>query len=146
MRKMSSKTALKILDLPLKEDNGAGEKTVKGYLKRLLMSVVQDQEGFSGKRPFGNSGWMSELHWALIKGGVIKGTIDEDGYIESCDDDVAKIKIQQAIEYMCASEGDRMSKFQTTRASKHYVTDTGVPIVKHKDGSWSAYYNEKGGL
>ncbi len=30
-------------------------------------------EGFSGKRPFGNSCWESDLYWPLAKADVIEG-------------------------------------------------------------------------
>ena len=31
--------------------------TVKDYLKTLLHTLWDEEDGFSGKRPFGNSGW-----------------------------------------------------------------------------------------
>ncbi len=62
------------------------ELTIKDYLKCLLVTVWQEGESFSGKRPFGNSGWEYDLYIPLIKGGYIEGELDEDGYIDSCDD------------------------------------------------------------
>ena len=67
------------------QENDANAKTIKGYLKSLLCEVINEQEGFSGKRPFGNSGWFGELDEALVKGGWVEGELDEDGYIESVD-------------------------------------------------------------
>jgi hypothetical protein len=48
------------LDLKLPE-NDAGADTVRDYLKALLLKLWEEEEGFSGKRPFGNSGWKHEL-------------------------------------------------------------------------------------
>lgn len=36
--------------------NGAGAATVGEYLAKLLAELWLHDEGFSGKRPFGNSG------------------------------------------------------------------------------------------
>lgn len=49
-----------VLDAPLSV-NDSGAKTIRGYLLTLGKRVVTEQEGFSGKRPFGNSGWTSDL-------------------------------------------------------------------------------------
>ena len=57
--------------------------TVKEYLKRLLYALWEEEDGFSGKRPFGNSGWQFDVIFALIEEGYIPGTIeyDENGYV-----------------------------------------------------------------
>lgn len=60
-----------ILDCPL-EENDSGATTIKGYLKALLYALWDEQEGFSGKRPFGNSGWDSCMMDALIDKGIAK--------------------------------------------------------------------------
>lgn len=45
-----------ILDLPMdKEENDAQASSVRGYLKTLLKTLWEEGEGFSGKRPLGNS-------------------------------------------------------------------------------------------
>lgn len=54
-----------VLNCPL-EENDSGADTVKGYLKALLFTLWDEGEGFSGKRPFGNSGWECDLTDALI--------------------------------------------------------------------------------
>ena len=55
-------TGLEILDLPMDPDsNDAGASSIRGYLKTLLTTLMAEGEGFSGKRPFGNSGWEYEL-------------------------------------------------------------------------------------
>ncbi len=58
-----------ILALPM-GPNDAGVDTVRDYLKALLLRVWTEEEGFSGKRPFGNSGWKNEVYDALIRGGA----------------------------------------------------------------------------
>lgn len=66
--------------------NDANAKSVRDYLRRLLTELFDAEEGFSGKRPFGNGGWMRELQAPLIKAKYIKGRLDEDGCVEECDD------------------------------------------------------------
>ena len=62
----------KILDLEM-EPNDAEATTIREYLKALLEAVWSEGEGFSGKRPFGNSSWEYDLYRALVKGGSING-------------------------------------------------------------------------
>jgi hypothetical protein len=69
-----------ILSIPMKE-NDAGASTIGEYLLRLLVKVWDEDEGFSGKRPFGNSGWTHDLYAALAEAGIIeaeKDVWDED--------------------------------------------------------------------
>lgn len=69
-------------------DSDAGDGlTVRGYLRELLLTLWEEGEGFSGKRPFGNSGWESDLYAPLIEAGFISGELDEDGYIETVGDE-----------------------------------------------------------
>jgi hypothetical protein len=63
-------------------DNDSGADTIRGYLAALLRELWTDGEGFSGKRPFGNSGWEWDLYAALVRAGFVAGTFDEDGYLE----------------------------------------------------------------
>lgn len=75
-------TPQEILSIPMDpKRNDCGAKTIGEYLYALLCGVLREQEGFSGKRPFGNSGWDSELMVALHKAGRITLELDEDGYI-----------------------------------------------------------------
>ena len=62
------------------------EITLRQYLYDLMSTLWCEQDGFSGKRPFGNSGWDYEIYLPLVKAGLIKGRIDEDGYIAELDD------------------------------------------------------------
>lgn len=59
-----------------------GSVTVRDYLKDLLLTLLEQGESFSGKRPWGNSGWERELAGPLIRAGVITGELDEDGRAE----------------------------------------------------------------
>ncbi len=67
-----------VLDLPMAE-NDAGEENLRGYLNKLFFTLLDDPEGFSGKRPFGNSGWQYEIYQHLVRWDVIDGELDEDG-------------------------------------------------------------------
>ncbi len=68
------------------ECEGLGRVVSIGEYFLLLGKEVWDQgEGFSGKRPWGNSGWETELYGALAEAGHIKGKKDEDGYWETLD-------------------------------------------------------------
>lgn len=61
-----------VLDCSM-DDNDVDAVTVRGYLVELLKTVWEEGEGFSGKRPFGNSGWENEPLTALAKAGLIEG-------------------------------------------------------------------------
>lgn len=67
---------LPLLDLPM-GDNDANAATIRGYLKALLSELWDKGEGFSGKRPFGNSGWERELYFPLVKAGRVAGKIEK---------------------------------------------------------------------
>lgn len=73
-----------ILDVEF-DDPDVGETTMRKYFQALLLKLFEEEEGFSGKRPFGNSGWTSGMEAALIREGYVVGKIDEDGYIEEID-------------------------------------------------------------
>lgn len=88
-----------ILAVPMDpERNDAKAGTIRGYLCELLDVLWSEQEGFSGKRPFGNSGWEYDLYRALIEAGHIKGLIDDEGDIISCDTKRANRLISEAID------------------------------------------------
>lgn len=59
--------------------------TIREYLIELVRTVWKEGEGFSGKRPFGNSGWEWDLAIPLINAGVLEGTLDSDGDLENFD-------------------------------------------------------------
>lgn len=57
------------------------EMTVREYLSKLLQGILRQGESFSGKRPFGNSGWEHNLVVPAIQCGALNGElvgIDDD--------------------------------------------------------------------
>lgn len=76
--------------------------TIKEYLRLLLITLWQEGDNFDGKRPFGDSGWKYDLYIALIKKGLIKGTLDSDGYVYEMPDgtEEADKLIKECIEYI----------------------------------------------
>ena len=77
--------------LEVRFNSDAGDNlTIRDYLRTLLETLWSEGEGFSGKRPFGNSGWEYDLYAPLIKAGFIKGRLDEDGYVADFDSNEAE--------------------------------------------------------
>jgi hypothetical protein len=76
-------TTKEILALSL-PPNDAGAATIGDYLRALLESLWIKEEGFSGKRPFGNSGWKFSIFEALVRANLVEGTF-EDGSLEHVD-------------------------------------------------------------
>lgn len=96
-----------VLDCPM-DENDSGETTIRGYLVALLAGVWVEEEGFSGKRPFGNSAWKYDIYDALAKARLIEVTLDDDGHVDQFDDDQkrqAHRLIVDAINVL--GEGDR---------------------------------------
>jgi len=92
----TEKTGAEILATPM-EGNDADASTIREYLVALLATLWAEGEGFSGKRPFGNSGWHWDLYEALVKAGQLPGTFDDDGYLEDVDKTKADELIRRAI-------------------------------------------------
>ncbi len=90
-------TGKQILDLKMGR-NDADAATVRDYLGALVRVLWREREGFSGKRPFGNSSWHLELYAALIAARAVPGKLDEDGYACSIDYDTADKAIESAID------------------------------------------------
>lgn len=59
--------------------------SIHDYLIRLLSTLWHEQDEFSGKRPFGNSGWSYDLMACLIANNIIPGELDEEGYVNDVD-------------------------------------------------------------
>lgn len=66
-----------VLACPMIRPNDANAETVRDYLKALLLKVWEEAENFSGKRPFGNSGWEYEVYESLGAAGIINTSIDD---------------------------------------------------------------------
>lgn len=87
-----------ILDYPMQQ-NDADAKTVGDYLIRLLSAVWNKNESFSGKRPFGNSGWQNELYLPLVKGGFVKGSLFDE-YLDDYDQEAADDLVNDLINFL----------------------------------------------
>ena len=85
-----------VLDLAMR-DNDAGAATIRDYLKQLLLALFVEGQGFSGKRPFGNSGWEWDVFIPLVREGLVPGKLDAQGWIEEVDSDAAQKLIDDAI-------------------------------------------------
>jgi hypothetical protein len=90
-------TGRQILDIPMGQ-NDSGADTIRGYLVALVARVWDEGEGFSGKRPFGNSSWECELFEALIEAGAVPNGRDKWGDITVDAEDAARPLIQRAID------------------------------------------------
>lgn len=52
--------------------------TVRKYFAKIALAVVEDGEGFSGKRPFGNSGWLqSDVCYPIAERHYPESEVDE---------------------------------------------------------------------
>lgn len=75
-----------ILALKTKRRDLNIEITLRQYFYDLMSALWCEQDGFDGKRPFGNSGWDYDIYVTLIRHGVIAGSLDEDGYVQKMDE------------------------------------------------------------
>ena len=78
---MNNLTPAQILDLPMPE-NDANAATIRDYLTALLIRVWIDEADFSGKRPFGNSGWQWDVYKVLAEAELLASTTDEFGELD----------------------------------------------------------------
>jgi hypothetical protein len=87
--------------------NDAGARTVRDYLVALLAALWNEEEGFSSKRPFGNSSWCFELYGPLVRAGIVSGKFSEDEDDLDCLDEFdrhdADLQIALAIESLGAT-------------------------------------------
>lgn len=84
--------AHELLHLPLGE-NDAQAATVGQYLGLLLSTLWLQADGFSGKRPFGNSDWQYPVYIAMVKAGVATGNV----YIEDGDSEYLDISSDEIV-------------------------------------------------
>lgn len=96
-------TNKQILDLPMTK-NDARAKTVGEYFRNLLITLWVEGEGFSGKRPFGNSGWEYDIYKPLIKAGALKGELDGDGYVDKVDKEMAHKLVKRLLNSVVLTE------------------------------------------
>lgn len=72
--------------------------TYREYFIELLTRLWVEGEGFSGKRPFGNSSWQYDIFAGLVKNGRVEGRLDEYGYLDWCNTAKANAIIQDMIQ------------------------------------------------
>lgn len=63
--------------LDLKFDSDLGKKSFRHYFTTLLTTLIEQDERFSGKRPFGNSDWFNDLALGLHEHGLLAGDPDD---------------------------------------------------------------------
>lgn len=74
-------TSKEILDIQFYSTDLKRSITIREYLKKILIVLFIVGDEFSGKRPFGNSGWKQDLEVALIQNNIIEGSLDDDGFV-----------------------------------------------------------------
>ncbi len=89
-----------IQDLVVEFSDAGDGITIGEYLKRVMLRLWEDHEDFSGKRPFGNSGWEYPIYIALVKAKLIEGRLDEFGDPITIDDAAGWKLIDQLIRGM----------------------------------------------
>lgn len=88
-----------ILETQIHVDGFVG--SLRDFFKELSLKCWVEEEGFSGKRPFGNGGWKCEVYAALIEEGVLEGTLDEYGHVVECDTALAdELLIELVVEHL----------------------------------------------
>lgn len=95
---MTKEEADHILNLPIEHSDVAD--TIRGYFIALLKELLIEEEGFSGKRPFGNGGWMYDLWTPMVKAGLVQGRFDSYGGLEEIDDQAATRLLTAAAEHL----------------------------------------------
>ena len=93
-------TPQEVLAIPLPANQHSfprSAKTVRDALLAIVAVVWEEGESFSGKRPFGNSGWEFDLYVPLVRASLVRGAFDEYGYLEDVDDAAADALILAAI-------------------------------------------------
>jgi len=78
--------------------------TLREYLWALMNKLWIEGEGFSGKRPWGNSDWQHVVYKALVSAKLIPGALDEEGFILDYDDGEAVNLMQELIAYLFGIE------------------------------------------
>jgi hypothetical protein len=94
-----SQAEVNVLDVKMNpEDNSAGAESLREYLQALLRTMWREGEEFSGKRPFGDSGWQDEVYRVLVAEGLVDGLVDEfDGDLLRVDTRAADALVDEAI-------------------------------------------------
>lgn len=78
-------TPQEVLEIKFKSRDLGKTLTIREFLVQLLETLWEEEEGFSGKRPFGNSGWQGDVERALVRAGAVPGRLDEYGDLDGVD-------------------------------------------------------------
>lgn len=84
--------------------NDAKATTIRAFLVRLAAEVWEKGDLFSGKRPFGYSGWHWDVYEALGRAGLIAMQLDGEDELVDCDEDAGDELIKKALEAL--AKGD----------------------------------------
>ena len=120
-----------VLDLDLGQ-NDSGAPTVRGYLVALLTTLWTEEDEFSGKRPFGNSGWQYDFAPAVIRAGLVEGALDEDGYVDTLDNATLNRLVLAAIASLGTDHPALLDK------ATSLLWDTGMPGNRQAAGELRA--------
>jgi hypothetical protein len=92
--------AVQLLDIRFESRDLGEELSIREYMRRLLSELFAEGEGFSGKRPFGNSGWEYEIIEALIRAGAVTGSLDSEGCVDDYNEDEYQIALAKMIAFL----------------------------------------------
>jgi hypothetical protein len=92
--------AVQLLDVRFESRDLDEEVSIRDYMRLLLTTLFKEGEGFSGKRPFGNSGWEYEIIGALIRAGAVSGYLDSEGCVNDYDEDDYQIALRKMIGFL----------------------------------------------
>ena len=95
-----------VLAAPMTDDD-SGATTIREYLVALAARVWGEGEDFSGKRPFGNSGWHRHVFAALAGAGLIDGTRDEYDRLSDAAEDRGRDLIAAALKALAEPDAPR---------------------------------------
>ena len=102
-KKFTEKQILEAAQVVVEGPSGSGKVTVVEYLKALLTELWQEEEGFSGKRPFGDSGWQFDVYKGFVAAKLIKGDIDTEGeedWLNECDGEAGLALVLEVIKLL----------------------------------------------
>lgn len=94
---ISEEVVLSVLNCVIENSDIDYLCTVREYMVELLTTLWEKEDGFSGKKPFGNSGWKYDVYLALVLNGIVDGKLDAEGFVEDIDDKRAEELILAAI-------------------------------------------------
>lgn len=96
---MSDYDIEKILDLPLSPCSVVST-TIRGYLGEILFKFWTSPEEFDPIRPFGYKEWEYDLHYPLVKAGLVQGSWTHFGALDVYDVHACNVIITRCITQM----------------------------------------------